>query len=575
MSASPISTDIPAACRRERYAMLVSCTILILISLPLLAGLANTLQSAFFNDERDFIGFARWWDFAHQPGFIKAALLSLWTGIASTALAFLMASLLCQYLLNPHNQTSGLQRWLYRGVRLIMAFPHVAFAVGILILLAPSGSLIRWLSPWLTGLERPPLWTTTQDPYGFSLIIGLAFKEAAFLTLTLMTLAAQAPLMRQFASMQSMGYSFAAYWWKLALPELYRQCRLPLLIVLSFSVAVVELALILGPNTPPTLSVMVWQFFTDARLTEQAAATAGALILALLVVLSFLLWWLGERLISWGLGYWRINGQREVIWALKTSTNRVFVMGLWIFGLLLLISLIITAFSWRWPFTSWLPSAWQIKLWADALSQMGSALGHTLWLGVLTALLATVLMIVLLECLAIYARRWLDRISAGLMYLPLILPPLVFLVGVQLSLLRQGWDGYFGAVLIGHLIYAMPYTYLVLRGPWQAHDPMQSLHARLLTGSAWSAFIFVKLPQLKASIAFAMALALSVSVAQYLTTLMLGGGRWPTITTEAVSLSAGGDHRLLAIVVIIQALIPLIGFSLAHYVSQRSLSPSN
>ncbi len=42
----------------------------------------------------------------------------------------------------------------------------------------------------------------------------------------------------------------------------------------------------------------------------------------------------------------------------------------------------------------------------------------------------------------------------------------------------------------------------------------------------------------------ALAVGFAVSIGQYLPTLLLGWGRVPTITTEAVALSSGGDRRI-------------------------------
>ena len=49
----------------------------------------------------------------------------------------------------------------------------VAFAIGLAFLIAPSGWLLRLLSPWATGFEAPPPWPTTQDPWGLGLIAVL------------------------------------------------------------------------------------------------------------------------------------------------------------------------------------------------------------------------------------------------------------------------------------------------------------------------------------------------------------------------------------------------------------------
>ena len=50
------------------------------------------------------------------------------------------------------------------------------------------------------------------------------------------------------------------------------------------------------------------------------------------------------------------------------------------------------------------------------------------------------------------------------------------------------------------------------------------------------------------------------------TTLLIGGGRWPTVTTEAVALASGGDPRLIGATALVQALLPFLGFAVAALV---------
>ena len=65
----------------------------------------------------------------------------------------------------------------------LVAIPHSTIAVGLVFLLAPSGWLMRLISPALTGLEQPPTWGLVPDPYGLVLILGLVAKELPFLLL--------------------------------------------------------------------------------------------------------------------------------------------------------------------------------------------------------------------------------------------------------------------------------------------------------------------------------------------------------------------------------------------------------
>jgi putative thiamine transport system permease protein len=65
----------------------------------------------------------------------------------------------------------------------------------------------------------------------------------------------------------------------------------------------------------------------------------------------------------------------------------------------------------------------------------------------------------------------------------------------------------------------------------------------------------------------ALAVGFAVSVAQYLPTLFAGGGRFVTVTTEAVALSAGGNRRVLAVQAMLQIVLPLLGFGFAALIS--------
>jgi putative thiamine transport system permease protein len=77
------------------------------------------------------------------------------------------------------------------------------------------------------------------------------------------------------------------------------------------------------------------------------------------------------------------------------------------------------------------------------------------------------------------------------------------------------------------------------------------------------------------AMSIAMAVGISVSLAQFLPTLMLGAGRISTITTEAVALSSGQDRRVTAIYALLQTITPLFFFALALFIAKRTGSLEN
>ena len=144
------------------------------------------------------------------------------------------------------------------------------------------------------------------------------------------------------------------------------------------------------------------------------------------------------------------------------------------------------------------------------------------------------------------------------MYLPLLLPQIAFLFGIQVLLVRGNIDGTFFAVVWVHLIFVVPYLFLSLADPWRALDPRYARSAAALGASPARILVAIKLPMLLRPILTAAAVGFAVSVAQYLPTLFAGGGRLPTLTTEAVALASGGDRRVVGVYAFAQSFLPLL-----------------
>ncbi len=73
----------------------------------------------------------------------------------------------------------------------------------------------------------------------------------------------------------------------------------------------------------------------------------------------------------------------------------------------------------------------------------------------------------------------------------------------------------------------------------------------------------LRLPMLLRPVLVAAAVGMAVSIGQYLPTLLIGGGRIVTLTTEAVALSSGGNRRIIGTYAVLQLILPALGFGLA------------
>ena len=192
-------------------------------------------------------------------------------------------------------------------------------------------------------------------------------------------------------------------------------------------------------------------------------------------------------------------------------------------------------------------------------------LRDTLALACVSSLAATALALGALESAARAGMRGPGRALRAL-YVPLIAPQVAFLFGLQILFAFAGFDGTFAALALVHLVFVFPYVLLSLSDPWSAWDPRYGLAVRALGHGANAIFWRVRLPMLARPVLVAAALGFAVSVALYLPTLLIGGGRWPTVTTEAVALASGGDPRLIGATALVQAVLPFLGFAVAAIV---------
>jgi ABC-type sulfate transport system permease component len=228
----------------------------LLIFGPLLPGLYWALIPA--------VDAAVWqalWRDGQWPQALRATLIS---AVLGTVLACGLATLLATL------HYPGRLWWtLQRRLPLLLSLPHAAFAVGLFFLLAPSGWLARALAQGL-GWTSPPEWITVQDPYGLSLALALAVKESWFLLWVLASVLGEQAVSRQMAVARSMGYSRFQTWQLILWPLLLPRLVWPMVAVFAYGLSVVDMAIILGPGTPPTLAVLIWHWLTDPDPALQA-----------------------------------------------------------------------------------------------------------------------------------------------------------------------------------------------------------------------------------------------------------------------------------------------------------------
>ncbi|MDU4841605.1 MAG: ABC transporter permease subunit [Leclercia adecarboxylata] len=475
------------------------------VYLPLLPAVALLLPPIF--------SLENWRALAADPQLPQALIATLVSTLTAAAGALLLA-LTVVAALWPGS------RWrrLCNHLPWLLAIPHVAFAVSVLLIFAEGGELYR-----LCSFCSPVL-----DRYGIGLGLTLAIKESAFVLWAIYASLPEKDLAQKVTVLRSLGYGrWQALRW-LILPAIATALGAVMLATIAWTLSVVDVALILGPGNPPTLAVLAWQWLSQGDTQQQAKGMLVCaillIILELIAVALFLCWRRWQRTIP------NVSGERPTPRPLRVG--RACALLLPVAGLVSVAILVLVA--------------------GDARVSRDAA-AVSLSLGLCSAALALGMILLWLE--------WGPQRGGFWVWLPLALPALPLVAGqYQLALLMQ-LDGEWIAVLWGHLLWVLPWMLLVMQPAWRRLDPRLILIARTLGWGSLKIFWLIKCPQMIRPALTAFAVGFSVSMAQYLPTLWLGSGRYATLTTDAVALSSGGSSAVLASQALWQLLLPMLVFA--------------
>lgn len=544
---------------RRLLHVLPAVTLLVMLG-PVIAGLYGTVLPAFGHlPAAGLIGptitpFTDLFDWAGLP---RAVMLSLGVGMGATVIALTIVALLTA-------GWSGTRafRFLERLLSPLLSVPHAAAAFGLAFLVTPSGWIARGLSPAITGWDRPPDLLIVQDPWGITMMVGLIVKEVPFLLLITLAALGQADTQRSAAVAQALGYGRLTGWLKTVFPRVYAQIRLPVYVVLAYSMSVVDVAVILGPNTPPSLSVYIVRLMLDPDIAMRLQGAAAALLQLGLVIAALIAWRLGEHVVGAFGRRWIATGARGKIDPIVEVSALVAGSAAAFAVLAGIIVLGVWSFAGFWSFPDFLPDQFMLRNWMRFGPGTLAALGETALIAIFVTIAALALTIGCLEAEYRHGLRLTQR-GMFLLYLPLLVPQTAFLPGLQTLMLNIGLDVGRLPVMFTHLVFVLPYVFLSLADPFRAWDARMGTIAAALRASPDRVLWRLRMPMLLRPVLTAMAVGLSVSVGQYLATLLIGGGRVATLTTEAVALASGGDRRAIGVYGLMQTGAALIPFTLA------------
>lgn len=221
--------------------------------------------------------------------------------------------------------------------------------------------------------------------------------------------------------------------------------------------------------------------------------------------------------------------------------------------------LAVAAVSFRWVFPQVVPDEFSLAMAARTLR--ASATRDALGTGIVVSAFVTVIALAVAWPAARAMARTsgpLRAIAFAILFLPSILPPVGLAMGIDVGLLNLRIDGSVGAVILAHLVPAVPYATAVLTATLVRYDARLDDQAATLGASPFQVLRHVTLPQVRSGVVAAAALTFVVSWSQYLLTLLAGSGRVITPTMLLFNATSGGNPvttATLALLVIVPVLV--------------------
>jgi putative spermidine/putrescine transport system permease protein len=233
------------------------------------------------------------------------------------------------------------------------------------------------------------------------------------------------------------------------------------------------------------------------------------------------------------------------------------------------------AFSLRWYYPDLLPEQWGLRAWAyvfgTAGTQLTEALVQSVMVAAVTAILSVAGGVPAGRALGLYHFRGKDLLSMVLM-LPILVPPLCVAMGLHLWLLRMGLAATFGGVVLIHLTACLPYAVFVMWGVFSNYNLEFEDQARSLGASSIKVVFQVMIPLTFPGIVVAALFSFLLSWSQYLSTLIIGGGKIITLPILLFALMGSGDRPVAAAVSIVFVIPALAALAVsARYLGSRRM----
>ena len=242
-----------------------------------------------------------------------------------------------------------------------------------------------------------------------------------------------------------------------------------------------------------------------------------------------------------------------------------------------LIMLVMLTVSTYWPYPSIMPEVYSAEYYAFVFfhnRQTTMAVITSILLAFFVTLLTLFIAVPAAKSLACYNFRGKAFVKI-LVLIPLIVPSVAVITGIHVSMIRLGLTGTFFGVAVIQTLFALPYAIRVMTNVFEITGNVLEQQAAVLGAGVSMIFRRITLPRIMPGILSAGALSFTVSIAQYITTFMIGGGRIITVTMLIIPHMQSRQHHVAAVYSVLLIFTALLSLYLSEKVVRSYYSMDN
>lgn len=213
-----------------------------------------------------------------------------------------------------------------------------------------------------------------------------------------------------------------------------------------------------------------------------------------------------------------------------------------------LIVLVVWSFVSIWSYPNLIPDAWTTRAYEyllDPTSKFGPAVVSSLVLCAIVCFLGVVISTMAGHAIAFYDFKG-KQVLDFLVYLPQLVPSVVFGIGAHVLFIRMGLSGTFIGVVLVQLIAACPFSIKMMTNASRMLGDALIEQAIVLGSSRISAFFQVAFKPLLPTMIAAACMISTVSLGDYFLTFLIGSGKVSTFATLLVPMVSSADTNVVA-----------------------------